>query len=260
MEPRVLERRFETIGARVRIEEAPWLGMPEIDVLSDRRGEYFSLRFRGRGPEVDLDVVDAWPGERHLLLLVRNGDQKSKFLLGHDERHWFVAAVPESARGVSGIAAAMRALQPDIVQEAVRRKRPKDPLRRKNRAFVRQGEWFFVPEPDLVVDRQAVLYDEPITRGRGTAHIVEQAFRRGGELVYVSRQYPLGLTHDQLQALSQGIRRREQWTEMVRDAEVFAKGAIRHPDHATIVLQGWHRVAMNTEQRARAMRHVAFLD
>ena len=260
MDTRVLERRFETIGARVRIEKAPWLGMPEIDVRSDRRGEYFSLRFRGRGPQADLEVVDAWPGERHLLLLVRNGDEKSKFLLGHDERHWFVAAVPESARGVSGIATAMRALQPDIVHEAVRRKRPKNPLRRKNRAFVRQGEWFFVPEPDLVVDRQAVLYDEPITRGRGTPHIVEQAFRRGGELVYVSRRYPLGLTHDQLRALSEGLRRREQWTEMVRDAEVFAKGAIRHPDHATIVLQGWHRVAMNTEQRARAMRHVAFLD
>jgi len=26
------------------------------------------------------------------------------------------------------------------------------------------------------------------------------------------------------------------------------------------VLHGWHRVLMNTEQGARAMRHVAFLD
>ena len=46
----------------------------------------------------------------------------------------------------------------------------------------------------------------------------------------------------------------------VRDPELFAKGAIRHPDHATVVLNGWHRVVMNTEQGARAMRHVAFLD
>jgi hypothetical protein len=37
-------------------------------------------------------------------------------------------------------------------------------------------------------------------------------------------------------------------------------GAVRHPDHATIVLRDWHRVLMNTEHRAEAMRHVAFLD
>jgi hypothetical protein len=74
-----------------------------------------------------------------LLLLVRDGREKSKFLLGHDERHWFVAAVPESARGVSGIASAMRALQPELVQVAVARERPRDPFRRKNRAYRRQG-------------------------------------------------------------------------------------------------------------------------
>jgi hypothetical protein len=33
-----------------------------------------------------------------------------------------------------------------------------------------------------------------------------------------------------------------------------------HPDHATIRLDGWHRVEMNTENRSRAMASVAFLD
>jgi hypothetical protein len=47
---------------------------------------------------------------------------------------------------------------------------------------------------------------------------------------------------------------------MMRDADVFAKGAVRYSDHATVVLRGSHRVAMNTEQAARAMRHVGFLD
>jgi hypothetical protein len=46
----------------------------------------------------------------------------------------------------------------------------------------------------------------------------------------------------------------------VRDPEVYAKGAVRHSDHATVHLAGWHRVLMNTEQRARAMRHVRFID
>ena len=47
---------------------------------------------------------------------------------------------------------------------------------------------------------------------------------------------------------------------MVRDPELYAKGTVRHPDHVTIYLATWHRVLMNTEQRAQAMRHVAFLD
>ena len=256
----VLERRFAAMGARLKVAERPWLGVPQVDVGVDRRGEYFDVRFTGGAREVELEVVDIWPGERHLLLLVRDGYEKSKFLCGHDERHWFVAAIPESARGVSGVATAMAALQPETVREAVARKRPKDPLRRKNSAYVRQGEWFFVPARDVVVDERAVLRDEPITRGRGTAHVVQFVYRRGGELVYVSRRYPRGLTHREFSALSDKARRREAWQEMVRDAEVFAKGSVRHPDHATIVLPTWHRVEMNTEQRARAMRHVAFLD
>jgi len=260
MDNRVLEHRFAVIGARVKVEDRPWLGMPTIDIRSDRRGEYFSLRFPAEGREVELDVVDTWPEGRHLLLLVRDGADKSKFLFGHDERHWFVAAIPESARGVSGVATAMRALQPDAVRDAVRRAKPKDPFRRKNKAFIRQGEWFFVPEPRLDVADSLVLYNEPLSRGARTAHLMELAFRRGGETVYVSRRYPSGLTHDEYRALPDRERRSESWDEMVRDAEVYASGAIRHPDHATIVLPGWHRVLMNTEQGARAMRHVAFLD
>ena len=92
----VLERRFATIGARLRIANGPWHGVPQIDIAADRRGEYFLLRFPGGDRQVELEVVDAWPRERHLLLLVRDGDEKSKFVCGHDERHWFVAAIPEA--------------------------------------------------------------------------------------------------------------------------------------------------------------------
>src|SRR5262245_50595531 len=120
MDTRVLKRRFEAIGARVEVEERPWLGMPTIDVRRDRHGEYFVLRFSG-GDEVELDVVDTSPARHHLLLLVRDGEDKSKFLFGHDERHWFVAAIPEAARGVSGVPQAIEALQADDVREAVAR-------------------------------------------------------------------------------------------------------------------------------------------
>jgi hypothetical protein len=47
---------------------------------------------------------------------------------------------------------------------------------------------------------------------------------------------------------------------MQRNAGVYVRGRVRHADHATIELVGWHRVVMNTEGQARAMRNVAFLD
>jgi hypothetical protein len=47
---------------------------------------------------------------------------------------------------------------------------------------------------------------------------------------------------------------------MRRDPDLYVRGAMRHPDHATVVLHGWHRVYLNTESQARAMSHVVFLD
>lgn len=51
-----------------------------------------------------------------------------------------------------------------------------------------------------------------------------------------------------------------KWRPMRRNAEVYIPGRIRHADHATITLHGWHRVLMNTEGQSKAMRNVAFLD
>jgi hypothetical protein len=257
----VLERRFASVGARLSLAEHPWRGAPRIDVLSDGAGEFFELRFDGTGAEAEVEVVDARPHDRHLLLLVRQGEVKSKFLCGHDERHWFVSAVPESARGVTGVVTAKAALQPDAVRALVQRVRPKDRFRRRNEAFIRQGEWFFVPatlspEP---TDAQ-VFRNEPLSRGRGKAHMLQFAFRTGGQTVYVNRPHPTGISAQRYAKLSPKAQREGQWMRMVRDPAVFAKGTVRHPDHATIQLPTWHRVLMNTEQRERAMQHVEFLD
>jgi len=259
MDTRVLERRFAEIGARVKVD-GPLRGSPRIDIRTDRRGEYFDISFGGDGVDAEVSVVETRPADRHLLMLVRAGDEKSKFLCGFDERHYFVAAIPEDVRGVSGVTAAKAALQPEPVREAVDRKRPKNRFRRRNSAYVRQGEWFFVPEPGLVVEEKDVLRNEPLSRGLGTPHLMEFAYRSGGTSVYVNRQHPSGISEKRFRQLTDDQRRSGGWTRMVRDADVFAKGAIRHPDHAKIVLPGWHRVAMNTEQRAKAMQHVVFLD
>jgi hypothetical protein len=258
MSRETLVRRFAAVGARVSVPRGPWRGDPRIDVGADRGGEFFDIRFRGRERATELEVIDVRPHERHLLLLVRVGDEKSKFLCGHDERHWFVAAIPEAARGVTGVASAKAALVPDLVWERVARTRPKDQFRRRNRAYVRQGEWFFVAAPDVNPPEALALRDEPLTRG-GTPHVMQFAFRRGGELVYVQNRNAV-LTQEEYDAIPRDVRKKHFWERLVRDAEVYARGTVRHPDHATIHLPSWHRVLMNTEQEARAMQHVAFLD
>jgi hypothetical protein len=245
------------MGARVWLPERPWRGAPRINVVHDR----FVIRFAGVGVEAEVEVVDVRPREHHLLLLVRSGEEKSKFLCGHDERNGFVAAIPESARGVTGVTTAKIALQPEAVQELIERVKPKNRVRRRNVAYVRQGEWFFVPAslrpepPDGQIRR-----NEPLSRGRGKAHVMQFVFRSGGEVVYTSRRHPQGITEADFQRLSEAERRNGLWRQFVRDPEVYVKGAVRHPDHATIHLATWHRVYMNTEQGARAMQHVVFLD
>ena len=96
-----LERRFIAIGARMRIAEL-LAAVREIDVATDRHGEVFELRVAGHlGAEAA--VVDVDRDDRALVLLLRDGGEKRKFLCGFDERHWFVAAIPESARGVRDV-------------------------------------------------------------------------------------------------------------------------------------------------------------
>src|SRR5712691_2196928 len=156
MATEVLERRFAAIGARAKVIRSARGDSPRIDVGSDRRREFFELRLAG-GDGMSVNVVEADRDDRCLLLLAREGGDKSKFLCGFDERHWFVAAIPESAQGVTGVASAKDALQPEAVREAVARVRPRDRFRRRNAAYVRQGEWFFLPEWVLGVEERDVL-------------------------------------------------------------------------------------------------------
>lgn len=255
------------MGARLKIEPLRPVRKGQVqntalrlNVRQDRHGEFFTMRLH---PAVDASVIDCQPSDRHLLLhVVDTEGQNGKFLCGHDERQWFVAGVPDDARGVVNVKTAKLALQPDGIAELASHLRPKNRLRRRNAAFRRQGEWFFVPVPDLEVNPALVLRNEPLSRGAGSKlHVMQFAYRRGGQTVYVGVLHPTGITQDKYNALDDKARKDGHFRQMLRDAEVFAKGKIRHPDHATIVLSCWHRVQMNTEQRARAMaRQVAFLD
>jgi hypothetical protein len=261
----VLERPFLKMGARVKVETfnpSPNVrnaGALRLDVAEDNKGEFFSLRFNRRAA-LDIRVLDVRPADRHLLLFSKEAQDKSRYLLGHDERHWFVAAIPESSP-VSTVEAAKQALKPEAVLAAERGLSSKYRHRRRNDAWLRQGEWFFLPaEPKLNPGVLAVFRNEPIMRGGGKPHMCEELVRAGGIMVYVSRRYPQGLTQADFNKLEEGVRRTNTWRVMKRDMDVYVRGRVRHPDHATLQLDGWHRVLSNTELRARAMQQVVFLD
>jgi hypothetical protein len=281
-----LKEKFEKMGARVRVttlsgravtrlQRRRWRDgwqvddemAVRLDVQRDLHGEYFDLHRRN---DIVVEVLHLDASDRHLLLRVSGrmenrgtteDSAESTFLCGHDERSWFVAAIPERSRATS-VQDAKDALKPAEVWEAMRAYGVplEDRDRRRTAAFVRQGEWFFVPRPSLVVKPRDVLRHEPIRRGAAKPHMCQFLYRYNGERVWVNEDHPDGLTPVQFAQLSRKTRRLGDWREMMRGATVFVRGAISHPDHDTVHLGPWHLVVMNTENDARAMAHVAFLD
>ena len=140
MDTQLLERHFAKIGARAKLRTQTRRNRVDgvsIDIGTDRDGEFFDIALGRREPE-EIIVLDANPRMRHLVLMSREDDGKHKFLCGHDERHWFVAAVPEK-EAVSTVATAMEALKPVDVRrrERVLAVKPRKRNRRRNEAFVR---------------------------------------------------------------------------------------------------------------------------
>lgn len=221
-----LQQAFETIGANVHVQ---WAGDAfEIDVRRSGDRETFQLTYP-LGDTIQADVLDVKPRLRHLVLDVTGWrlPVSGRYLCGHDERHWFVASLPFAHRTVT-VRGAMEALKPAIVlreqeRKGVRHRR----YRRKTAAYVRQGEWFFLPRPMMHVGELATRNGR-LARPGGKPHRVEWLFRpEGGN-------------------------------------ETFVRGAISHPDHATIYLQAWHRVVQNAEAEptpiARPVMRMAYLD
>jgi hypothetical protein len=271
MDTERLVEKFRRMGARLKVgvDGGGLRDRVRVDVGRDRKGQFFDVRVQ---PRVAVEAIDVRPRERHLLLAVREEDRLGlpvgagqRFLCGHDERAWFVAAVPEG-RGASNVAQAMDALKPWAVRSAEERTRVrfKDRHRRRTEAFVRQGEWFFVPLPLGAwqpVPEDRVLRDEPLSRTGGKPHRVEFLVRDGGEVVYVHSRTGRVISETQFRGLVRNSPARAGlFAAQRRNMRVLARGRVSHPDHKTIVLDGWHSVHMNTENQSRAMRFVAFID
>jgi len=278
--------KFEKMGARVKFDDLSRFRQRRgssftVDVRRDKKGEYFDIR---HGDEVDISVIDIDINDRHLLLMAKIPNinphfkpDNIKVLCGHDEREWFSSQVS----GVSiNVDSAKQALKPDLVIESQKRAgvKTKNKHKRKNKGFIRQGEWFFIPVDYIDVPNDLILKKEPLmlsgVRAGNKPHMAEFAFRRGGEQVYVPNvgwntvskvdrtsrdKLNAGLTNDERKEFYKKYPEAKNWgwRPMVRNPELYVRGNVRHPDHKTIKLRGWHRVVVNGEIRGE---NVVFLD
>lgn len=145
--------------------------------------------------------------DRDVDVEVSTSGQRRHLLCGMDEAHLFIARLP---RPCASVRDAHDALRPDI------------PPQYERGVIRRQGEWFFLP----------VTGDE---RSELNALSPRQIARRVG-IAEAARQRRRGRPHvaTEVCVLDPGAR-------------IYARGEIRHPDHASLALRGWHRVLPNRE-------------
>lgn len=265
-----IERAFRKMGAEIVIEERPFHSRfpttPRnytLNIIENKNDEYYSLLVHKKG--VEFQVVNQRDDLRHLLLFARDpfenkGQQKRKLLCGHDERHWFVAGVPS---GTITVQEAFGSLKPKaaLASQVSNGVKQKALHKRHNAGFQRQGEWFFIPQPDFVLPASGIVHrNEPIRRSTGgKPHAVEELYRTGGELVYTSPYRREGVdqaTYEDLMKHDEKARR-YNWLIQRRNPRAYARGRVSHKDHATLWLPHWHLIQMNGEV---TMQVVAFLD
>jgi hypothetical protein len=223
----------------------------QMDILKEKNREELRVSVPdGDGTEVQVLGIDAliqqavllvreperefvervWNRDRNRLedVVRKTSAEKRRFLVGMDECHLFIAQLTSPAT---------------TVRQAHEGLRPRGvPAGRaaKKLGFVRQGEWFFQPASSGEVARVEALAkaggvarNVGIGRGReamrGRPHVVSESV-----LVLVSKE--------------------------TRESIEFVRGRVKHPDHRTIELHGWHKVFLNTEDRVLLSRFSSWVD
>jgi len=238
---RLLER-FQEAGLALSVNRDQRRGV-RGDVFSmsvERAGKGDGERFvMFPGNTERLEVLDASPVVKQAVLLVKEPEraftqrvwdratrswvmhtertpgETRRYLVGMDERSYFMAELP---RAVTTVKEAHRALRPgEVVDWESRREN-------RGRKAVRQGEWLFLPlapsearELDnRIARRMTVVREKARIPGRpGKPHVAGRLAVERGE----------------------------------KGDVVYAQGPVRHADHGTVHLNAWHRVVANLEVR-----------
>lgn len=216
------ERTFERRVPLSREEQRAFLDHPKNEwlVLANNAHRGRGLRGRVLSVEEYKHKPVAYHHEQKTRGSVRH------YLLGVDERQLFIAELPKA---VTSVAEAHRSLKSNTVTFAEGRAGGKT---------LRQGEWFFVEATEeekesisraIKNNKLSVVSKGNIgrltgARPGGKAHIAQEAVVVGG-----------------------GPRLAHDFSVRARP-EVFVRGNISHPDHATVHLHQWRRVLKNAEK------------
>ena len=269
MDTNLLDIKFARIGARLKVADRParrnrTSGVISLDVQADRKGEFFEI-VRQPGAEAEVAVLDVQPADRHLLLLVREGEREEQVPLRPRRAALVRRRHPRDRPGrhrPPGQGGAEARRGPDRPgPPGAPGRGPQPPQERRLPSARASGS--SCPSPASPWTRSWSCRNEPLRRGNGgKPHWAEFCYRTGGETVYVCSRHPNGVTEAQYKGILAGNPKAKGWgwRAMRRNPGVYVRGRVRHADHATITLHGWHRVLMNTEGQSRAMRNVAFLD
>jgi hypothetical protein len=259
-----LQKALQKLGYPAEINEGR---PPSSGYRIDTRGRGKTERFQiDTMPNIELVPLDTQPDEEAVLVMIRDNDAPhgrqnlAKMLLGHDERQLYVAAVPRETRDVAD---AKERLKPAIVQNAEARAKVKASKKNKHRneARIRQGDFFFVPTT-VELDERMIKMHQPLRRGRGNAHMLEEVIEMGGQAGY--ERFGSFINERQYQSLEE--KDKQGYRKTLRNPTLYARGNVRHPEHKTVYLQGWHRVVPNTEAGARdiagrpVLGRIAFTD
>lgn len=259
-----IESSFDKIGAQVRIRPLG-RGVPHrrnrpliIDVVSEEKAEHFDIQLDDR---VRLEALDVRPRERHLVLSASNATGEDRFLCGHDEFHWFAAALPH-VPNLDTVAAAGESLKPDLVIKRERRKR-RGKHSRKSDVVMRQGEWFFIPWAHARINRAEVECNGRLIRGPGSKPHQCEFLYEAGEREYECDRYPkLAFFESEYQTILKTRRKARlwNWRPIPFNPDIYVKGWITHSDHSPLYLDVWHRVELNKENTRMAMSRLIYVD
>ena len=226
----VLERRFAAIGARLSVRAPALRASTSVGRVASSSSPL---------PHGGLVELEADRDDRHLLLLVVTARRRASSCAATtsgtgSSRH------PEDARGVTGVAAAKAALQPELVRTSRCAGRPFDANAPTSARASGSSSRRSPTEPRCASD-------EPLSRG-AAGHLSS------------SRSTRRTLVNAASERISTPARTPAASSELhvarIARPELSARAAARITTSCCTAGTG----LMNTEQGARAMRHVAFLD
>jgi hypothetical protein len=202
------DRSFGQLVLRVKEPRRRFVEIVRKNSFRDTAG--VEAHARAAGGRILAETHDDWRLE------LWTPEVERRYLCGRDDLHLFIARVREG----DTVAQAHESLKPDTVRQAEAR---------SPGGVVRQGEWFFlVPSPEESERLSAYL------EGR------IRAVRLGAPIGDGARPH----VADFMARIDQRVRTRHR---EYRRPETYARGAVLHPDHRPLWLEGWRRVVRNEE-------------